>query len=141
MFKTNTCRDGKEIFMKIEHIAMYVQDLESCRQFYSQFFNAKSNRQYHNPKTGLRTYFLTFEGGARLEIMSRPDMVEGVHDLLRTGLTHLAFSLGSKEQVDLLTKQLAEAGFRTLSGPRTTGDGYYESSILGPENIQIELTV
>lgn len=127
--------------MKIEHIAMYVQDLESCRQFYIQFFNAKSNRQYHNPKTGLRTYFLTFEGGARLEIMSRPDMVEGDNDLLRTGLTHLAFSLGSKEQVDLLTKQLAEAGFRTLSGPRTTGDGYYESCILGPENIQIELTV
>lgn len=76
--------------MKIERIAMYVQDLESCRQFYSQFFNAKSNRQYHNPKTGLRTYFLTFEGGARLEIMSRPDMIKGVHDLLRTGLTHLA---------------------------------------------------
>ncbi len=60
--------------MKLEHIAMYVNDLENTRLFFMQYFGAISNKMYHNPQTGLRTYFLSFEDGARLEIMSRPDM-------------------------------------------------------------------
>ncbi|WP_068501019.1 VOC family protein [Paenibacillus kribbensis] len=126
--------------MKIEHIAIYVNDLELNKQFYIQFFNAKSNELYYNFKTGLKTYFLTFDDGARLEIMNRPNMTDGYKGLMQTGLTHLAFSVGSKEKVDLLTKQLVEAGYSILNGPRTTGDGYYESCILGPENTQIEIT-
>lgn len=127
--------------MKIEHIAMYVNDLSLNKEFYIKFFNATSNDLYHNPKTGLRTYFLTFENGARLEIMNRPNMVDEQKELMRTGLIHLAFSVGSKEKVGSLTKKLMEAGYPVLSGPRTTGDGYYESCILGPESIQIEITV
>ncbi|MFM9281820.1 VOC family protein [Paenibacillus jiagnxiensis] len=127
--------------MKIEHIAMYVNDLSLNKEFYIKFFNATSNDLYHNPTTGLRTYFLTFENGARLEIMNRPNMVDEQKELMRTGLIHLAFSVGSKEKVDSLTKKIVEAGYPILSGPRTTGDGYYESCILGPESIQIEITV
>jgi lactoylglutathione lyase len=127
--------------MKIEHIAMYVNDLSLNKEFYIRFFNATSNDLYHNPTTGLRTYFLTFENGARLEIMNRPNMVDEQKELMRTGLIHLAFSVGSKEKVDSLTKKIVEAGYPLLSGPRTTGDGYYESCILGPESIQIEITV
>ncbi|NUU59912.1 VOC family protein [Paenibacillus agri] len=126
--------------MRIDHIAMYVNDLESCKQFFIKFFNAKSNELYYNSKTGLKTYFLTFDHGTRLEIMSKPNMTDENKELLRTGFTHLAFSVGSKEKVDILTKQLNEAGYSILSGPRTTGDGYYESCILGPENNQIEIT-
>jgi lactoylglutathione lyase len=126
--------------MRIEHVAMYVENLESAKQFFVTFFQAKPGEMYHNPVTGLRTYFLAFEGGARLEIMNRPDM-EQANGLKRTGLIHLAFSVGSKTRVDALTEELKEAGYTILSGPRTTGDGYYESCVLGFEDNQIEITV
>lgn len=126
--------------MRIEHIAMYVNDLEATKDFFIKFFGASSNDKYHNPKTGLQTYFLTFEDNARLEIMMRDDMVSSEKSLIQTGYIHLAFSVGSKDKVDELTSQLEQAGYKILSGPRTTGDGYYESCILGPEGNQIEIT-
>ena len=47
---------------------------------------------------------------------------------------------GSKEAVDELTAKLDEAGYSVSSGPRTTGDGYYESSIVAFEENLIEIT-
>lgn len=127
--------------MKIEHIAMYVNDLEKARDFFVKYFNAVSNNGYHNKTTDFRSYFLTFEDGARLEIMTRPGMEDGEKTEKRTGYIHIAFSVGSKEAVDELTAKLKEDGYPVISGPRTTGDGYYESCILGPEGNQIEITV
>ena len=126
--------------MRLDHFAMYVDDLEGVRVFFMRYFGATSNEQYHNPRTGLRTYFLSFGDGARLEIMSRPDMVEGGRDPLRRGYIHLAFSAGGKSQVDSLTKRLHDAGYAVVSGPRTTGDGCYESCIEGPEGNLIEIS-
>lgn len=125
--------------MKIHHIALYIQNLEATREFFIKYFEATSNEGYHNPKTGLRSYFLSFENGAQLEIMTRPDLIEHQKEIMHTGYTHLAFSVGSKEKVDQLTEKLAQDGYTVISGPRTTGDGYYESCILGPENNQIEI--
>lgn len=127
--------------MKIEHIAMYVNDLEKARDFFVKYFNAVSNDGYHNKTTDFRSYFLTFEDGARLEIMTRPGMEDREKTEKRTGYIHIAFSVGSKEAVDELTAKLKEDGYPAISGPRTTGDGYYESCILGPEGNQIEITV
>ena len=126
--------------MKIEHVAMYVQDLEGVKEFFIKFFDAESNDKYHNVKTGFESYFLTFEDGARLEIMTRPDMVVKEKNIMQDGFIHLAFSVGSKEKVDDLTEQLRGEGYEVLSGPRTTGDGYYESCILGPEGNILEIT-
>ena len=127
--------------MYIEHIALYVDDLEGARHFFETYFQAKANEKYHNQKTHFESYFLTFEQGARLEIMTRPEHVLETKELYRSGYVHLAFSLGSKEAVDTLTRQLQEAGYELLSGPRTTGDGYYESAMFGFEGNMIELTV
>lgn len=127
--------------MRIEHVAMYVNDLEGCKDFFIRFFEAQPNELYHNPKTGLRTYFLSFDNGSRLEIMNRPDMTDEEKGLQRTGYIHLAFSVGSKERVDELTDTLRQSGYEVTSGPRTTGDGYYESSIVAFEGNQIEITV
>lgn len=127
--------------MKIEHIAMYVSDLERTKTFFTQYFGAVSNSIYHNKKTGFRSYFLTFSDGARLEIMNRPYMDDSGKAQARTGFIHLAFSTGSKEAVDSLTERLKADGYTVLSGPRTTGDGYYESCILDREGNQIEITV
>ena len=126
--------------MLIEHIAMYVNDLEKTRDFFIKYFNAKSNEGYHNKTTDFRSYFLSFDDGARLEIMNRPDMLDTEKPLAGTGYIHLAFSLGSKEAVDELTVKLKEDGYEVVSGPRTTGDGYYESCIVGIEGNQIEIT-
>ena len=127
--------------MRIEHIAMYVKDLEGTREFFIKYFNATSNDGYHNKTTNFRSYFLTFDDGARLEIMNKPGMVEDERALNQTGYIHIAFSLGSKEALNNLTKQLKTDGYSVISGPRTTGDGYYESCIIGIEGNQIELTV
>ncbi len=128
--------------MKIEHVALYCLQLEEMRAFFVRYFDATSNAQYHNPRTGLRTYILSFpDGGARLEIMQHPDMQKYDPSVRAIGYTHLSISVGSKEQVDAKSQHLQEAGFAVVSGPRTTGDGYYESCVLGPENIQIEITI
>ena len=127
--------------MKIDHIALYVNELEEVKAFFVRYFGAVSNEMYHNLRTGLRTYILSFGDGARLEIMARPDTSDGEKHPMRTGYIHIAFSVGSKEAVDELTAKLKEDGYPAISGPRTTGDGYYESCILGPEGNQIEITV
>ncbi len=127
--------------MKIEHIAMYVQDLEGVKDFFINYFGAKAGEGYHNKTTDFRSYFLSFADGARLEIMHRPNLAEDRKDLARRGYIHLAFCTGSREGVDSLTARLERDGYEVLSGPRVTGDGYYESCILGPEGNQIEITV
>ena len=128
--------------MRIHHIALFCKDLERMRQFFLDHFEGVSNEQYHNPRTGLRTYILTFpDGGARLELMQRPDTIDIDPSKPNTGFIHVSFALGSKEAVDEKTIGLRDAGYKVVSGPRTTGDGYYESCILGPESIQIEITV
>ena len=127
--------------MKIEHIALYVNDLEESRRFFMKYLDAKSNEEYHNPNTNFRSYFLSFEDGARLELMNKPEMQDYPKDLSRTGYAHIAFSVGSKEKVDKLTAELKDDGYKVVSGPRTTGDGYYESCIVVIEGNQIEITV
>ena len=125
--------------MNLEHVALYVEDLEAMKAFYVRHFGATANSKYHNPRTGLQTYFLSFEGGARLEIMQRPGLIpkaSGEHVL---GYTHISFKLGSMEKVDQLTKELQESGCPLLNAPHTTGDGYYESVLSDPEGNLIEL--
>lgn len=127
--------------MKIEHIAMYVNDLEGARDFFVKYLDGKSNNGYHNKNTDFRSFFISFDDGARLEIMKKPQMEEAEKTLNRTGYIHIAFSLGSAEAVDSLTARFKEDGYEVVSGPRTTGDGYYESCIVGIEGNQIEITV
>ncbi len=127
--------------MKIEHVALYVNDLEKSRDFFVKYLDGKSNDVYHNVKTGFRSYFITFDDGARLEIMNKPEMTDLPKDLARTGYVHIAFSVGSKEKVDTLTAQLKADGYEVISGPRTTGDGYYESCVVAIEDNQVEITI
>lgn len=126
--------------MRIEHIAMYVNDLENTKDFFEKYFNAKSNEGYYNVQTEFRSYFLSFDDGSRLEIMNKPGMHDDEKYLAKTGYIHIAFSLGNKEAVNELTNKLRSDGYSVISGPRTTGDGYYESCIIGVEGNQIEIT-
>ncbi|WP_156574859.1 VOC family protein [Bacillus luti] len=126
--------------MKIEHVAIWVNDLERMHDFYKQYFGGEENSLYHNPKKQFESYFITFEGGARLELMRQV----GIDETVQTqtiGYAHIAFSVGSKEKVNQLTDMLRGAGYPVLNGPRTTGDGYYESVVSDPEGNQIEITI
>lgn len=127
--------------MRIEHVALYVNDLEGTRAFFERYLGAQAGELYHNTRTGFRSYFLSFDDGARLEIMNRPDMADDPKSPARTGYIHLAFSVGSATAVDELTARLAQDGYEVVSGPRTTGDGYYESCVVAIEGNQIEITV
>ena len=127
--------------MRIEHVALYVNELEEARDFFVNYLEGHSNDGYHNKNTGFRSYFICFDSGARLEIMSKPSMLDDEKDLNRTGYAHVAFSVGSRERVNELTSKLRDAGYAVVSGPRTTGDGYYESCIVAVEGNQIEITV
>ena len=127
--------------MLIEHIAMYVNDLEAARNFFINYLGGHSNSGYHNKTTDFRSYFISFDDGARLEIMTKPELEDQDKPLNRTGYVHIAFSVGSKEKVNELTNRLRADGYETVSGPRTTGDGYYESCIVAIEGNQIEITV
>ena len=127
--------------MKIDHIAIYVCDLEGARNFFVTYFGAKSNEGYHNKRTDFRSFFLSFDDNTRLELMTRPQLADMEKVRERTGYAHLSFSVGSKERVDALTAQLKADGFEVVDGPRTTGDGYYESCIVGFEDNLIEITI
>ncbi|HSN95280.1 MAG TPA: VOC family protein [Anaerolineaceae bacterium] len=126
----------------LSHIALNVRDLERAKRFYVNYFDAEASfPHYQNPRTGLETCFLTFGDGNRLELMAWPEMTKKLLGAKVEGFVHIAFSLGSTEAVDALTKRLGTNGFAVLSGPRTTGDGYYESLIQDPEGNLIEITV
>lgn len=125
--------------MHIEHVALYVNDLEKAREFFVRYMDGKSGGEYRNGRTGFRSYFVEFDGGARLELMSRPEMADFPKPPNRTGYAHVAFRLGSRSAVDELTERLRLDGYEISSGPRTTGDGYYESAVVAVEGNAVEL--
>ncbi len=128
--------------MKIEHLAIWVNDLEAMKTFYEKYFQAKAETRYHNPKKQFYSYFLSFEDGCRLELMTRPDILPNANrDKEYEGIIHFAISVGSVEQVDALTERLRKDGYPIIGEPRTTGDGYYESVVFDPERNRIEITI
>ena len=127
--------------MNIHHTALYVLELDAARDFFVRYFGGVAGALYHNPVTDFRSCFLRFEDGSQLELMTRPELEALGDSAQRCGYAHLAFSVGSREAVDQLTKRLRQDGYALVSGPRTTGDGYYESCIRGVEGNLIEITV
>lgn len=129
--------------MKIEHMAIWTGDIERLRRFYEKYFGASSNAKYVNSAKQFESYFLSFPAGARLEIMYSPRIQQPKREenIQWTGYAHIAFSVGSREQVDALARQLQEEGCPLLDGPRLTGDGYYECSILDPDGNRIEISI
>lgn len=128
--------------MKIEHLALWVKDLEGMRTFYETYFDGTSNEKYINSKKNFHSYFLSFDEGCRLELMQMPNIPNNANDVMsqNMGLIHFAMSLGSREQVDILTERLRTDGYKIIGEPRVTGDGYYESVVLDPENNRVEIT-
>jgi lactoylglutathione lyase len=128
--------------MRIEHVALWTRDLEGMKDFYVGFFGGKANEKYVNPRTGFESYFISFDSGARLEIMRKANVPANKNDVDEqyVGLIHVALSTGSREAVDGLTEELRAAGFRVVSEPRQTGDGYYESCVLDPDGNRVEIT-
>jgi len=124
--------------MNIDHIAIWTNNLETVKEFYLKYFDCTANSKYENTKKQFTSYFISFSGGGRIELMKRADIqTPGNNNTF--GLTHIALNIGSREKVDSLTKILENDGFTIESNPRITGDGYYESVILDPENNRIEL--
>ncbi|MBP7508115.1 MAG: VOC family protein [Prolixibacteraceae bacterium] len=124
--------------MYIDHIAIWTNNLERLIDFYSNYFNCSVSERYDNKLKQFSSYFLSFQDGVRIEIMQRADISEGI-EKEKIGLAHFALVVGTKDQVDNLTKSFEQAGVIVESYPRTTGDGYYESVILDPDNNKIEL--
>ena len=132
--------------MKIEHVAIWAKDIDKVCDFYHKYFDGVVHPIYHNPAKQFTSRFVTFEDGARLEIMHRPDIdadvgTEAMFHVEHCGLTHLSFSVGSKEEVDRLTQKMSDDGIQVVGQPRTTGDRYYESVVLDPEGNRVEVTV
>lgn len=128
--------------MYIEHLAIWVKELEGMRHFYETYFQATSNEKYRNNTKEFESYFLSFDQGPRLELMNMPSVPDSLDDVMKqfTGLIHFAVSVGSNEEVDQLTDKLRADGYQVVGEPRTTGDGYYESVILDPEGNRVEIT-
>jgi lactoylglutathione lyase len=129
--------------MMLDHIALWTPDIEVLREYYTKYFNGRSNEKYINTKTGFQSYFITFESGSRLEIMQRPGIPENLNDRAlkqHIGIIHLAFGVPDMESVIKKSQELEKAGFRILRGPRKTGDGYFEFETLDPDDNRIEVT-
>ena len=130
--------------MKVDHIGLYVKDLKKIGEFYTKYFNGTiSQPAYHNPKKNFTSHFITFESGAKLEIMHQPNIPEIKEEpkAQHIGFMHISFSVCSKDNVDKLVERLKNDGYDIIDGPRTTGDGFYEACVLDPENNRVEFTV
>lgn len=125
--------------MRIDHIALFTKDIDGLLAFYCDYFGGMAGGRYHNPYTGLETRFISFSDGARLEIMKKPD-VAAKPQIKQLGYAHIAFHTESRVAVDELTERLRADGFEITSGPRVTGDGYYESCVLDPDGNSVEIT-
>lgn len=129
--------------MRIHHIAIWTKDLEKMAAFYEKYFGAVKGEKYINARSGYQSYFLKFENETYLELMQMDSIPENLNnpDKQYQGIIHLAFSTGSKEEVDRKTSCLNNDGYIIISEPRTTGDGYYESCVYDPEKNRIEITI
>lgn len=129
--------------MKIDHLAIWTEDLDRLKGFYEKYFHAKAGEKYMNSIRQFSSYFLYFGDGGRIEIMHRPGINERIQAFGKEnlGLAHFAISVGSKQMVDEITNQLHKDGFSIMSGPRTTGDGYYESVVEDPDGNLVEITI
>ncbi len=127
--------------MKVEHLAIWTYNLEGMRSFYMHYFDASSGEVYHNHSREYRSYFLTFDGDCRIELMEMPGIPISKDNPLKqfTGLIHFALKLGSKNKVNELTETLRKDGYKIISEPRTTGDGFYESVFLDPDGNRVEI--
>ena len=125
--------------VRIEHVAVWVRSLDGMLAFYERQLGGGAGPRYHNAATGLTSYFVTFDGGGRIELMHRPD-VQSRPEGVAAGYAHVALSLDGRAAVDAAVERLRQGGVRVESGPRVTGDGYYEAVILDPEGNRIELT-
>jgi lactoylglutathione lyase len=129
--------------MKLEHVAIWTKDIERMKEYYVRFFGGKPNQKYTNASRGFESYFLSFPSGARLELMHQPTIPANTNDTVTAqhrGIIHLAFGADTMIEVDAKAKEIGEAGYTILSGPRITGDGYYEFETLDPEQNRIEVT-
>jgi len=128
--------------MKIEHLAIWVDDLETMRAFYLRYFDTTSGEKYTNIKNQYTAYFIYFgEDKTRLELMNKPDIAPIIGQRGFTkGIAHFTISVGGKEKVNTLTETLRSDGYIIFSEPRTTGDGYYESVVLDPEGNYLEVS-
>ena len=125
--------------MRIDHIAIWTKDIEVLREFYVNLFGVKGGERYENPSKGYESYFLSFETGARLEIMSRTDIRHKPEDGPHLGYAHFSISLGSEKQVIDMAKRVEDYGCIIHDGPRTTGDGYFEFATTDPDGNVIEV--
>ena len=126
--------------MKIDHIAIYTHELEKMKDFFVKYFSGTAGEKYYNTKSGFMSYFISFEDNTRIEIITRPELNLSIKDKKVLGYHHLSFSVGGRDKVDELTSELSNDGYNVISGPRTTGDGYYESQISIIEGNIIEIT-
>lgn len=129
--------------MKLEHVAIWTEKLELLKDFYVTYFGARANTKYYNPHKKFQSYFLSFESGARLELMHKPDIAKNANDTAENqhlGIIHIAFGVESMSEVDEKAEELKKAGYDVISGPRKTGDGYYEFELLDPDNNRLEVT-
>lgn len=124
--------------VKLEHVGLWVRDLDGVAAFYARYFEARIGALYQNPRKGFESRFLEFAGGARLELMRRADVAARATDE-QLGLAHVALTIGDEAAVDALAARFIGDGVPPIDGPRRTGDGYYECVVRDPEGNRVEI--
>ena len=132
--------------MKLEHVAIWTDRLETLREFYETYFDARANEKYVSDsefKEHFESYFLSFDSGARLELMVRVGVPQGdnADGFESTGINHIALSVETPGELDRLYGRLKDGGVKIVGEPHMTGDGYYEACVLDPDGNRVEITV
>ncbi|TFE42248.1 glyoxalase/bleomycin resistance/extradiol dioxygenase family protein [Paraburkholderia dipogonis] len=127
--------------MKITHVALWTNDLDRASDFYRDMFGAEIGETYKSERTqGFSSRFARLPEGPAIEIMHLPRLAPHSVDGPRAGWAHIAISLGTEDAVIALARRMESDG-ALVSGPRWTGDGYFEAVVSDPDGNFVEVTI
>ena len=107
--------------MKISNVGIFVKDLEGAKNFFINYFGAEVHAVYNEEENRYYSYIMKMGEGAKLELMTKPEIVDEKKDPNRTGFVHICVKVDSREKLDEIIAKIKADGYHIFYEPATNG--------------------